>query len=165
MNRTAQIIAECLHSDIVKNYNWSEEVRPHFLHNALSYTSRPQLREWFKGMGLRQISMPESQEDLVPASLPDWLKEHIAESWNAPEVPEYPEYIINYVPSLEEVYQAVLKWGQFWSWIPELDITLEELEQLAQEADWICVAYWRDALAENVNKIVRREAIKPYKNF
>ena len=164
MSRTARIIAETLHEDIVRNYEWSEEVRPHFLWNKLALGSNPERRAWFKGMGLRQVTMPEVG-DPIPEGLPDWVKEHIRMYLEAPELPQYPEYVINYVPTLEEVYQIILRWGGFWGWIPELDMSFEELEDLAAQADWICIPFWKDALSENVNKIVRREAIKPHKNF
>ena len=161
MSKTAQIIAENLHSDIIADYEWSEEVRPHFLHNKLT-SSRSEMRAWFKSIGLRQVTMPEAG-DTIPEGLPDWVKEHIQEYRSAPEKQEYPEYVINYVPTLEEVYQIIIRWGGFWEWIPQIDLDWEELQSMAQP--WMELESWKDALSENVNKIVRRESIKPHKNF
>ena len=74
--RTARIIAESLHEQIVRNYNWCEEVNPGFLRNQLT-RSYKDIRVWLKSLDLRQVNLPQDEEDVVPEGFPQWLKDHI----------------------------------------------------------------------------------------
>ena len=163
--RTARIIAESLHEQIVRNYEWSEEVSPGFLRNQLT-RSYKDIRVWLKSLDLRQVNLPQDEEDMVPDAFPQWLKDHIEEYRKSEkDVPRvYPDRI-DYIPTVDEVEQIIIGWGAewLWEWIPEVDLSWEELEAMAEP--WMALGFWKDSLSENVNRVVRREAIKPHKNF
>jgi hypothetical protein len=161
----ARIIAEALHGQMVRDYEWSEEVNPWFLRNRLT-RSYKEIYSWMKDLGLRQVNLPQEGEDIVPQEFPEWLRNHIEEyrkiERDVPRV--YPD-AVNYIPSIEEVEQVINGWGAdwLWEWVPEIELSWEELESCHEP--WMSLSFWKDALSENVNRIARREAIKPHKNF